>query len=366
MRQDTHIYTDIFVKNIPLIDVRAPVEFERGAFPAAKNLPIMDNQQRETVGICYKQHGKQDAIRKGHELVQNTVRETRIAAWIEFANRNPDGALYCFRGGLRSQIAQQWMHEAGTDFPVVSGGYKALRAFLLTELDTIIKQCEFTLVGGKTGNGKTTLVSGLKHGVDLEAAAYHRGSSFGRHAKSQNSQVNFENILAIGFLKLKYRQIQSIVLEDEARTIGKAGIPKSLFEKMRQSAIVVIEEPFDARLERLIKEYVQDMHLEFRNLGDGSDGYDAFSAYLLDSLDRIRKRLGPARYQGIRNTMQQALDLQARTGDIRKHYDWLVSVLNYYYDPMYEDQLRQRKDFICFRGDYSACHDYLVHACGTA
>ncbi len=360
MYQNIHSYTGIFVENIPLIDVRAPVEFERGAFPAAKNLPIMDNQQRETIGICYKQQGRQDAIRKGHELVQKEIREARISAWVEFANRNPNGSLYCFRGGLRSQIAQQWMHEAGTDFPVISGGYKALRAFLLAELDAI-KQYRLTLVGGKTGSGKTILVNSLKQGIDLEAAAYHRGSSFGRHAKNQNSQINFENILAIDFLKLRYKQVQSIVLEDEARTIGKVGIPKLLFEKMRQSAIVVIEEPYEARLERLIKEYVVDMHSEFRNLNAGSDGFDAFSAYLLDSLDRIRKRLGPARYQGIRNTMQQALDLHAKTGDMRKHYDWLASVLNNYYDPMYEDQLRQRNDFICFRGNYNACHEYLMH-----
>ena len=322
----------------------------------------MDNRQRETVGTCYKQHGRQDAIRKGHELVQKEVREARISAWIEFASRNPNGSLYCFRGGLRSQIAQQWMHEAGTDFPVVPGGYKALRTFLLSELDALARQYRFTLVGGKTGSGKTILVNRLKQGIDLEAAAYHRGSSFGRHARSQNSQINFENILAIDFLKVRHRQVQSIVLEDEARTIGKVGIPKSLFEKMRQSAIVVIEEPYEARLERLIKEYVVDMCSEFRNLDAGSDDFGAFSAYLLDSLDRIRKRLGPARYPGIRNTMQQALDLHAKTGDTRKHYDWLAPVLSNYYDPMYEDQLRQRKDFICFRGNHDACHEYLMHA----
>ena len=81
-----------------------------------------------------------------------------VSAWVEFANRHPNGALYCFRGGLRSQIAQQWMHEAGTDFPVVKGGYKALRTFLLGALETLTGQCTFTLVGGMTGSGKTALV----------------------------------------------------------------------------------------------------------------------------------------------------------------------------------------------------------------
>lgn len=362
MHQDTHTYTGIFVENTPLIDVRAPVEFERGAFPTSKNLPILDNCQREAVGICYKQHGKQRAILKGRDLVRREVRESRTAAWLEFARRNPNGALYCFRGGLRSQIARQWMHEAGADFPVVPGGYKALRTFLLAELEDAVRRCTLTLVGGKTGCGKTLLVGSLAHGIDLEAAACHRGSSFGRHAKEQNTQINFENRLAIDFLKLKHAQVRSIVLEDEARTIGKVAIPKSLFEKMRQSAIVVVEEPHEARLERLIGEYVVDMQREFKDLDPENDGFDAFSAYLLNSLDRIRKRLGPARYPGIRDSMQQALELQSRTGELRKHYDWLASVLDNYYDPMYEDQLRQRRDFICFRGNYDACREYLAHA----
>ena len=354
-------YTDLFVNDIPLIDVRAPVEFNRGAFPTAQNLPLLDDRQREAVGICYKYQGKQDAIKKGHELIQNDMREARVSAWLEFANCYPHGALYCFRGGLRSQIAQQWMHEAGTDFPAVSGGYKALRVFLLSALETAIGQCSFMLVGGKTGCGKTILVSGLEHTIDLEAVAYHRGSSFGRHAKSQRSQVNFENCLAIRLLKLLYKNVRAIVLEDESRTIGKVGLPISLFEKMRRSPIVVIEEPFDARLQRLIDEYVVGMQSEFCALEDGGDGFEALSSYLLESLERIRKRLGPARYPGVRNSLQQALSWHAKTGDIRKHCDWLASLLNNYYDPMYEDQLQKRKDLICFRGDFHACREYLVH-----
>ena len=353
-------YTGLFVHDIPLIDVRAPVEFKRGAFPMAQNLPLLDDHQREAVGICYKHQGKQDAIQKGHELVHSDARDARVSAWVEFANRHPNGALYCFRGGLRSQIAQQWMHEAGTDFPVVEGGYKALRTFLLGALETITGQCTFTLVGGMTGSGKTALVASLEHAVDLEAAAHHRGSSFGRHAKSQHTQIDFENRLAISILKLWHKDVRAIVLEDESRTIGRTGLPKSLFEKMRRSPIVVIEEPFEARLQRLVDEYVIGMQAEFRALGNGDDGFEGLCAYLLDALERIRKRLGPARYPGIRASLQKALGQQAESGEVDGHRDWLAGVLNHYYDPMYEDQLRQRKHLICFRGDYAACRDYLL------
>ncbi len=359
MQHNTEVYTKLFINNSPLMDVRAPVEYQRGAFPAARNLPIMDDHQREVIGICYKHHGQEQAIEKGYELIQGKIRQARIAAWIKFAKQNPNGSLYCFRGGLRSRIAQQWMQEAGTNFPIVQGGYKALRTFLINELENAAERCSYVLVGGQTGCGKTILVKSLEQGIDLEAAAYHRGSSFGRHVKKQNNQINFENILAIDFLKLRHKGIKNIVLEDEARTIGKVGIPKTLFEKMRQSSIVVIEEPHTARMERLIQEYVIGMHLEFIETEDENTGFISFSNYLLDSLERIQKRLGPARYGKIREIMQDALSIQKKSGDITKHYDWLAAILENYYDPMYEDQLKKRREFICFRGNYNECKEYL-------
>ncbi len=362
MQQHIKNHGKLFVNNIPLMDVRAPIEFNRGAFPNSKNLPIMDDQQREIVGICYKSHGQKQAIEKGHKLIQGKIREKRIASWVEFTKQNPNGYLYCFRGGLRSQIAQQWLHDVGIDFPLVKGGYKSLRNFLLNELEIAAQQCSFQLVGGKTGSGKTILIKNLINSVDLEAAAHHRGSSFGKHAKQQNNQINFENILATDFLKLRHQNFQNLVLEDEARTIGRVGIPKTLFEKMRKSPIIVIEEPYEARIERLLNEYVVEMHNEFVHIENEKNGFVSFSNYLLDSLEKIQKRLGPARYGGVRKTMQSALISQAKSGAVNQHRDWLSAILDNYYDPMYEDQLNKRKKFICFRGNYDDCHDYLSHS----
>ncbi|CAN0532480.1 unnamed protein product, partial [Scytosiphon promiscuus] len=36
---DTRDYAGLFLGDTPLLDVRAPVEFAKGAFPAATNLP---------------------------------------------------------------------------------------------------------------------------------------------------------------------------------------------------------------------------------------------------------------------------------------------------------------------------------------
>ena len=104
----------IFLNDVPMMDVRAPVEFARGAFPGVVNLPLMNDAERQAVGTCYKQQGQQAAIELGHRLVSGALKTERIAAWARFAQAHPDGLLYCFRGGLRSQIVQQWLEtEAG-------------------------------------------------------------------------------------------------------------------------------------------------------------------------------------------------------------------------------------------------------------
>jgi len=70
MQANTKIYTELFINDSPMMDVRAPIEYARGAFPNSLNLPIMDDQQRKVVGICYKRLGQDKAIEKGHELVK--------------------------------------------------------------------------------------------------------------------------------------------------------------------------------------------------------------------------------------------------------------------------------------------------------
>src|SRR5690554_3246183 len=198
MRPDTQDYHQLFLDDVPMMDMRAPVEFARGDFPTAVSLPLMTGIERQKVGTCYKNRGQQAAIELGHQLVSGATREQRIEAWAAFAQANPDGYLYCFRGGLRSQIVQQWLKsEAGIDYPRVVGGYKAMRTFLLETAQQAVTQCDFVLVGGLTGTGKTEVIDQLNNSLDLEGHANHRGSSFGKHATEQPTQIDFENRLAI-------------------------------------------------------------------------------------------------------------------------------------------------------------------------
>ena len=50
-------FKQLFLSDTPMIDVRAPVEFDKGAFPSSINAPLMNNQEREAVGTCYKKNG---------------------------------------------------------------------------------------------------------------------------------------------------------------------------------------------------------------------------------------------------------------------------------------------------------------------
>lgn len=49
----------------PIIDVRAPVEFQAGAIPGSVNLPLLDDSERELVGTCYKRSGQEKAMELG-------------------------------------------------------------------------------------------------------------------------------------------------------------------------------------------------------------------------------------------------------------------------------------------------------------
>ena len=89
-------FRSIVLQNIPLIDVRAPVEFEKGAFPFAVNLPLMSNEERHLVGIAYKEKGHDAAVTLGNSLVNGRVKEERVKAWLDFMEKNPDAKLYCF------------------------------------------------------------------------------------------------------------------------------------------------------------------------------------------------------------------------------------------------------------------------------
>ena len=355
-------YRQLFASDIPLLDVRAPVEFAAGAFPLSTNLPLLDDDQRHRIGLCYKHQGQQAAIDLGHQLVGGEVRAARLAAWQDWVQRHPEGALYCFRGGLRSQTVQQWLHDAGTPIPLVRGGYKALRRFLLEQLDRQVRALPLVVVCGRTGTGKTRVIEALTHSIDLEGLAHHRGSAFGRRPGGQPSQIDFENRLAIALLKQAQAQPAQVAIEDESRLVGRCSLPVPLQERLRDGRRVLIEETLASRVDTTLEDYVVAPLQEYRQHFGEQQALPQLGEELLAGLDRIQRRLGGVRHRALREQLTAALAHQARTGEVEAHRPWIETLLRDYYDPMYDYMLERRHGPVLFRGDSAAVLAWLTQA----
>ncbi|MFQ6372248.1 tRNA 2-selenouridine(34) synthase MnmH [Shewanella sp. YIC-542] len=356
----TAAYREIFLSGRPLIDVRAPVEFAKGAFFNSHNLPLMTDTERQQVGTCYKHHGPTAALALGHQLVNGATKDARIAAWQRFYQQHPDACLYCFRGGMRSQITQGWLHEAGVDMAYVQGGYKGMRQFLIQTLESPALMPQMLILSGITGSGKTEVLLQRPHeAVDLEGTANHRGSSFGKEITAQPTQINFENNLAVAILRHQQRHPKRLLLEDESHLIGHCFIPKPFFDGMQAAKVVVLEAPWEQRLQRLLEQYVHKMCREFCQRDGQEAGFEAFSQYLHQSIKGISRRLGSEKANTLQALIDEALQAQQQRNDTALHLQWIALLLEKYYDPMYQYQLQRKSSRIVFRGDQTAVHQWL-------
>lgn len=359
-RPDTRDFAALFLNDTPLLDVRAPVEFEKGAFPTATNLPLIDDDERHRIGIRYKRAGQQAAIDLGNELVCGAVREARLAAWQRWWRAHPDGYLYCFRGGLRSRTTQAWLREAGVDAPLVEGGYKALRRFLLERMEAHLRALPFTVLAGRTGCGKTRVIERLDNALDLEGLAHHRGSAFGRRPAGQPAQIDFENRLAIDLMKLARRAPATVVVEDESKLIGRCYLPQTLQARLKVAPRVMVEESLESRVQVTLEDYVIGPLAEYRRHFGDDQAFERLAGALLDAMDRIRKRLGGDRHRRLRTELEAALDHQRRGGGAGPHRHWIAELLEGYYDPMYDYMMEKHRDGdILFRGTRDQVLDYL-------
>ncbi len=345
-------FRKLVINNTPLIDLRAPVEFKKGAFPTAINLPLMSDKEREEVGICYKERGNQEAVKLGHKLVSGEVKQERIDSWIEFIKANEDAMIYCFRGGQRSKIAQEWLKQSGYKVPRLKGGYKAFRSYLMSELDRSTSSFKPILLGGYTGSGKSLLLDKIENKIDLEALAKHRGSAFGRDIVPQPSQIDFENSLVFELIQKIDRGYKSLIFEDEGKNIGRLYLPIRFYNGIKDSDMIILHTPLSKRVEITFDEYVLKAQEKYiKSFED--EGLDRWIESIKLSLERIKKRLGSQRYIEINKLIDEAMSIQIRDKKLDGHKRWVKRLLVEYYDPMYEYQLKNKSNKIIFRGDDS-------------
>ena len=350
----------LFLNDIPMLDVRAPVEFEQGAFPHTDNVPLMNDQEREAIGICYKEHGQAEAITLGAQLIKDEIKEQRVDRWVEFVQQHPEGILYCFRGGMRSKISQQWIYErTGIVYPRVKGGYKAMRRFLIDELESSATKIKPMILSGRTGTGKTVFLQEIKQMIDLEGIYHHRGSVFGKHVTPQPTQIAIENQLSIELMKHLNQGDQHLLLEDESGNIGSRQIPDTLFATMKAAPVVVLETDIDTRIQITYDEYVTEALAEHQAYYGEEQGFTVWAQQQQDSLDRIQKRLGGVRYKELKSLLSMAIEQQS-TGDTTAYKEWIQTLLVDYYDPMYDYQLSKKQERVVFKGSEDEVRDYLL------
>ncbi len=306
-----------------IIDVRAPCEVAKGALPGALCLPILNDEERAAVGRRYALAGQDAAVEEGRIQTQATL-PARERGWRKAAEDEPS-AFMCWRGGMRSQLAQRFTEPLCV--PRVAGGYKALRSYLMASLAPSLGRRTAWVITGPTGSGKTELLHQANSlpsllALDLEGAAEHRGSAFGADGP-QPAQATFEHRLA---LPLLLGREAVVLLEDESRSIGKIQLPDAVYAELRKAPLLILEDDLDARVRRIHRDYALEPARR--------DGEAAALAALSASVRRLRQRLGTKPTERMVASLEDA-HTQGAWDDPDAFRAVIEPLLHDYYDPSY-------------------------------
>jgi tRNA 2-selenouridine synthase len=302
---------DYFSIGAPLIDVRSPIEYDKGHIPGAVNIPLFTNEEREEVGTVYVRESREKAIELGLKFVN-----PKLDDFISLSKKvAPNGkvVVHCWRGGMRSKsFAQHLLDNGFPSVSIIEGGYKSYRNHVL---NTFEQPFDIRIVGGYTGSGKTHVIECIKQlghqALDLEFLAKHKGSAFGwLKGEKQPTVEQFENNLFEEWRKLDYSK--PIWLEDESHSIGSVYIPLALFTQMRKSSVYFLNIPKEERAKLLVGEYAH------------SD-----TEFLAEAIRKITKRLG-------------GQNAQAALEKLSEHNFYEVAIITLtYYDKAYLRSLSQ-------------------------
>lgn len=300
-----------------IIDVRSPSEFAEDHLPGAVNWPVLDDEQRRVVGTMYKQVSAFEARKVGAAIVARNI-ATHIDREVANMPKGWKPLVYCWRGGQRSGAMAWFLGQIGFNSRQLSGGYKAFRAQVRQDLETLPVTAQLRVLCGRTGSGKTRLLQALaRQGgqvLDLEGLACHRGSVLGGLPdQPQPSQKRFETLIWQALRSLAPGQ--PLYLESESRKIGQLRVPESLHQAMRdRGRCWWVDMPEAARVQLLLEDY-----------GHFADDVDGFCARL-QALVELRGKETVARWQ-------QA----ARAGAWASLF---AELMRLHYDPGYERSLR--------------------------
>lgn len=345
-----------------LIDVRSELEYEKSHLPDSVNLPILNNEHRVLVGTSYKREGREKALSLGHSLVSGDYRKDLVERWKNsiLQSQKKQAAIFCWRGGLRSKISQDWLREVGIEIPRLEGGYKAFRNFILEEQTNLVSSSSAIVVSGVTGSGKSDLLNELKFQlavIDLEKIANHRGSAFGAFNTPQPTQAQFENNLSWDIIRTLKDVNSTCFFEDESRMVGTVVLPEAIFSKIRSSPVVIIEEPLSRRVDNIYRDYILNSGL----IDEDEHIRSAVIKRYRTSFQNISKKLGGLKFKMVLELFQSGLVNFSHSKDPSGHKEWIEILLKDYYDPLYLKSLDKRSPKTLFKGSYREVKHYLLN-----
>ena len=309
---------------IEIIDVRSPSEYKIDHIPGSINIPILNDEERHQVGTTYKQVNPFKAKILGASLISKNISKFLNT---ELSNKKGSWSclIYCWRGGQRSRSLALILNEIGWRVKILKGGYKSYRKKIINELN-VMPKIDFKIIQAQTGTAKTKILDSLKNlnaqVLDLEKLANHRGSLLGKEVKeSQPSQKYFETLIHENLYK--YNPLKPVFLESESSKIGNLHLPIKLWEKLNFSERILLRAPLEKRVEFLINEY--------RHLTDDPSLIKPFISGM------------KGKYSNIKIKHWSEL-IENKSWD-----DFVQSVLEIHYDPMYAYSEKKHFEKIIFK-----------------
>ena len=296
-----------------IIDVRSPGEFTEDHIPGARNVPLLDDEERKVTGTLYRVEGNESATRWALGRLNQRLQAFRKQLLSQIPE-NSEPIICCARGGDRSAHVVQFLIQSGQPAKQLHGGYRSFRKSVLRQLE----RCDLAqlwILDGYTGVGKTDVLRqvALRYPdrvIDLELYAGHRSSILGDLGLMPTSQKQFESKLAAALTRVD-GGAPWLLIEGESRKVGNRQIPAALWQKMGAAPRIELIASMEQRVRWLVDEY------------DTGDGWKK----LHERVDRLRSysQLGDDRVDHVQRCLEQ--------GDPQSAARCL---LEYHYDPRYQ------------------------------
>lgn len=301
-----------------IIDARSPAEFAEDHLPGAVNWPVLDDQQRHTVGTLYVQVSPHEARKVGAAMVSRNI-AAHLEQHARELPREWRPLVYCWRGGQRSGSLALVLGQIGFRTSQLQGGYKGFRAIVRDDLGTAPARFRWRVLCGRTGSGKTRLLQAIAAAggqvLDLEGLAHHRGSILGAMpGLPQPTQKHFDT--RVWQALRGFDPARPVFVESESARIGTLRVPESLIAQMHeQGHCLRIEMDDAARIELLMQDYA--------GLTTDAERF----AQQLEPLVELRGRAPVAAWQAL-----------ARAG---RWKDVIGGLMAEHYDPLYERSMHR-------------------------